>query len=93
MLYFDDSFGVYYFRSSGLGSKFYQNFCSVSLKILVMLKGTRLYELIEDGQLPIAKQNIQGYSSQRLMRRLRSIISKKSRDADMTIIRIPWRNR
>jgi amino acid transporter len=44
-----------------------------------------LYELIEDGQLPIAKQNIK-FIPRKADTKLRTIISEKSRDADMTII-------
>jgi hypothetical protein len=45
----------------------------------------RLFELIEDGQLPIAKQNIE-VIPQKAEVELRTIITEKSRDADMTII-------
>ena len=45
----------------------------------------RLYELIEDGQLPIAKQNIE-VIPQKADIELNTIIRTKSRDADMTIV-------
>ncbi len=45
----------------------------------------RLFELIEDGQLPIAKQNIE-VIPQKADVELRTIITEKSRDADMAII-------
>lgn len=45
----------------------------------------RLYELIEDGQLPIAKQNIE-VIPQKADIELKTIVCDKSCDADMTII-------
>ncbi len=45
----------------------------------------RLFDLIEDGQLPIAKQNIE-VIPQKADVELKTIISNKSRDADMTIV-------
>ena len=45
----------------------------------------RLYELIEEGKLPIAKQNIK-VIPRKADTELRAIIREKSRDADMTII-------
>jgi len=49
------------------------------------LERERLFELIEEGKLPIAKQNIE-VIPQKTDTELRTIIKDKSQDADMTIL-------